>query len=68
VKLLEPASKPLTVSAEEREGEGDFDDKARSAKAQGYTGAQCEGCGSMKVKQNGSCQVCIDCGETTGCS
>ena len=35
---------------------------------QGFTGAQCLACNSMKVKQNGSCQVCIDCGETTGCS
>lgn len=48
--------------------EDDFDHKARAAKSQGFTGAQCEGCGSMKVKQNGTCQVCVDCGETTGCS
>ncbi len=34
----------------------------------GFTGEQCGKCGSMKVKQNGSCSVCMDCGETTGCS
>ena len=38
------------------------------AKVQGYTGEQCEKCGSMRVKQNGTCKVCEDCGTTTGCS
>ena len=43
-------------------------DKVKDAKAQGYTGEQCTACGSMKVKRNGSCSVCVECGETTGCS
>ncbi len=43
-------------------------DKIIDAKSQGYTGEQCGNCGSMKVKRNGSCSVCVDCGETTGCS
>ncbi|MGE5480786.1 MAG: vitamin B12-dependent ribonucleotide reductase [Chloroflexota bacterium] len=34
----------------------------------GYTGEQCANCGSMRVKRNGSCTVCEDCGSTTGCS
>ena len=38
------------------------------AKVQGFTGEQCENCGSMRVKQNGTCKVCEDCGTTTGCS
>ena len=46
----------------------DYETRAKAAKEQGFTGAQCLACSSMKVKQNGSCQVCIDCGETTGCS
>ena len=62
----------LTQPGEGEEGNeakgGNFDVKSRVAKAQGFTGAQCLACGSMKVKQNGSCQVCVDCGETTGCS
>ncbi len=37
-------------------------------KSLGYTGEQCGKCGSMKVKRNGACSVCVDCGETTGCS
>lgn len=38
------------------------------AKAQGYTGEHCANCGSMRVRQNGTCKVCDDCGMTTGCS
>lgn len=34
----------------------------------GYTGEQCVNCGSMRLKRNGSCSVCEDCGTTTGCS
>lgn len=41
---------------------------AHKAKAQGFTGEQCPNCSSMKMKRNGSCMVCLDCGETTGCS
>ncbi len=38
------------------------------AKNQGFTGEECSTCGSMKVKQNGTCTVCLDCGTTSGCS
>jgi ribonucleoside-diphosphate reductase alpha chain len=43
-------------------------EKIATAKKQGFTGEACSQCGSMKVKQNGSCHLCIDCGTTTGCS
>lgn len=43
-------------------------DPKDSAKKQGFTGEQCGACGSMKMKRNGSCMLCVDCGETTGCS
>ncbi|MBL7975340.1 MAG: vitamin B12-dependent ribonucleotide reductase [Candidatus Kapabacteria bacterium] len=42
--------------------------KVREAKAKGYTGEQCSNCSSMRVKRNGSCTVCDDCGTTSGCS
>ncbi len=42
--------------------------KVFEAKSKGYTGEQCSSCGSMKLKRNGSCAVCEDCGTTTGCS
>jgi ribonucleoside-diphosphate reductase alpha chain len=37
------------------------------AKAQGFTGDTCTNCGSMKMKRNGLCMVCIECGTITGC-
>ncbi len=42
--------------------------KTEQAKLQGFTGSICSGCGSMKMKRNGSCEVCLDCGVTSGCS
>ncbi len=47
---------------------GESQKKVMTAKAQGYTGEQCGNCGSMRVKQNGACHVCEDCGTTSGCS
>jgi ribonucleoside-diphosphate reductase alpha chain len=43
-------------------------DKLVQAKLQGFTGSICGGCGSTKMKRNGSCEVCLDCGATSGCS
>jgi ribonucleoside-diphosphate reductase alpha chain len=34
----------------------------------GYTGEQCAYCQSSRVRRNGSCTVCDDCGATSGCS
>jgi len=42
--------------------------KLEVAKLQGFTGSICTGCGSVRVKRNGSCEVCLDCGATSGCS
>jgi len=52
--------KPVHVDADAQ--------KVSDAKKQGYIGEACGQCASMKVKQNGSCAVCLDCGTTTGCS
>jgi ribonucleoside-diphosphate reductase alpha chain len=38
------------------------------AKSMGYTGEQCSNCSSIRVKRNGSCLLCEDCGTTSGCS
>jgi len=38
------------------------------AKKLGYTGDSCPECGSMTMIRNGTCQKCITCGSTTGCS
>jgi len=29
---------------------------------------KCSYCESIHLQQNGSCKVCMNCGETTGCS
>lgn len=34
----------------------------------GYTGQSCGSCSSMRVRRNGTCIVCDDCGTTSGCS
>ena len=46
----------------------DAPSKLEIAKQQGFTGSICSGCGSTKMKRNGSCEVCLDCGATSGCS
>jgi hypothetical protein len=35
---------------------------------QGYTGDVCDRCGSLHMRRNGSCLLCMDCGSTSGCS
>ena len=40
----------------------------QTAIEQGFTGSACNDCGSMQVKNNGSCELCMSCGSTTGCS
>ena len=38
------------------------------AKTKGFTGDICSNCGGMNMQMAGHCQVCSDCGTTTGCS
>ncbi len=38
------------------------------ARQSGYTGDQCTNCNSMRMRVAGHCQVCEECGTTTGCS
>jgi ribonucleoside-diphosphate reductase alpha chain len=33
-----------------------------------YDGSTCPNCSSTRMVLNGTCKVCLDCGETTGCS
>lgn len=39
-----------------------------SMKEQGYTGNLCANCGGSKLIRNGTCELCIECGSTSGCS
>lgn len=34
----------------------------------GYTGDLCDNCGGCRMRRSGTCQLCEDCGETSGCS
>lgn len=38
------------------------------ARQQGYTGDSCDVCGNMTMVRNGTCQKCMTCGNTSGCS
>lgn len=40
----------------------------QQAVGMGYTGDQCDHCGSMKMQNTGTCMTCAECGTTTGCS
>jgi ribonucleoside-diphosphate reductase alpha chain len=59
---------PAKLAHAETEFQASLKSQVIQAKVQGYSGEQCENCGSMRVKQNGTCKVCEDCGMTTGCS
>jgi len=65
-----PLRKPDTGTPALSSDDEDEDDvgKSKNARAQGFTGDACGSCGSMKMKRNGTCNVCMECGETTGCS
>ncbi|MBW8888574.1 MAG: adenosylcobalamin-dependent ribonucleoside-diphosphate reductase [Fibrobacteres bacterium] len=54
-----------SAAPESAEGTARARDQARRA---GYTGESCASCGSVRVRRNGTCIVCEDCGTTSGCS
>ncbi len=59
------SSSPLTTLPK---GTATLQSLRSEARSKGYTGEQCSACGSMRVKRNGACTVCDDCGTTSGCS
>ena len=75
-----PSGKPLACSAADKStaptaiknaarraafGVKYTNENARSA---GYTGDVCGNCGSLRVRRNGTCTLCAECGTTSGCS
>ncbi len=68
----EPAPEPETVtedaSAVQSQTTSSYESDYERAKELGYTGDSCPECGSMTMVRNGTCQKCITCGSTTGCS
>lgn len=61
-RLAEVIPHPASVKAP------DTNKERQSAQNQGFTGDSCAACGGMRVVRNGSCLLCRDCGQTTGCS
>lgn len=55
---------PLLLSSEEVPRKLDH----KTARAQGFTGNQCSQCYSMRMQVSGHCEVCQDCGSSSGCS
>lgn len=67
-------SEPIQIKLEDQlqtkihSEEESFAEKIQRARDMGFTGDICTTCGGMNLKRNGSCNVCTDCGTTTGCS
>jgi ribonucleoside-diphosphate reductase alpha chain len=64
----ERAEEPAPVAAVAMKQNSAAGQRYAEAKSKGYTGEQCTACSSMRVKRNGACTVCEDCGTTSGCS
>ncbi len=75
VKPEEEADSPGSAPGEARRAQISMDEfiheKAREANERGerlYDGSVCSNCSGTRMVRNGTCKVCLDCGETTGCS
>ncbi|GBD06991.1 Vitamin B12-dependent ribonucleotide reductase [bacterium HR21] len=66
--LPQGTEEPEPVPADGVGTNGAYARRVAEAKARGYTGESCPVCGSMRMRQSGSCAVCEDCGTTSGCS
>lgn len=55
-----PSKLPLTIS--------DTLTQSEDTRGLGFTGDICSACGGSHMQVAGHCQVCSDCGTTTGCS
>ncbi len=67
--MTAPAEYTMEKDTSHAEGSTDMSaTKFEIAKQQGFTGSICSSCSSLKMKRNGSCEVCLDCGATSGCS
>jgi hypothetical protein len=43
-------------------------DAAAGPRQAGYTGNSCKQCGSVRMRRNGPCEICDECGGTSACS
>jgi hypothetical protein len=49
-------------------GEAMLLDSAAAARAAGFSGDECTGCGKMMMRRTGTCLTCASCGTTTSCA
>ncbi|MCW9708066.1 vitamin B12-dependent ribonucleotide reductase [Fodinibius salsisoli] len=66
--VTEPGDSEGGAQTQVRESGDSYESDYEKAKELGYTGDSCPECGSMTMVRNGTCQKCITCGSTTGCS
>jgi len=59
--VMEKKPQPMSIAATGQAA-------AMMGRKAGYTGGSCGSCGSVRVRRNGTCMVCDDCGTTSGCS
>ena len=57
-----------TVSIAAAQSEPAVDYKSVMEKGERVYGESCASCGSTRLRRNGTCKVCEECGATTGCS
>jgi ribonucleoside-diphosphate reductase alpha chain len=67
-RLREREEEPVVMAQAPQTGKANVSSLRAEARSKGYTGEQCSACGSMRVKRNGACTLCDDCGTTSGCS
>lgn len=67
VGLTVPAAVGI-VAAKAITGNGHAAAGKAQSKGKGYSGDACDQCGSFKMRRNGTCLLCDDCGATSGCS
>ena len=61
-------TKPLQKQHEKSLQVADFLQAVKGPQQSGFTGNFCADCGGANMIRSGTCEVCIDCGTTTGCS
>lgn len=66
--LHEPAAPTRSTRPKQKRAITPEERAVREARAKGYTGERCPGCKSLRLKRNGTCALCEECGSTTGCS
>lgn len=57
-----------SINGQELKESIDSSPAVKKRRSQGYTGNICMQCGGARMVRNGTCELCQDCGSTSGCS